>query len=151
MSPGADRGERGGGDSASERSEPAAAYVFRVTVRFEPAAEGVWLDPSTFDTTVHRRADPPGEPGWLYFRDNLWRGECGDEDHMRELTEDVLGNPVQNVEFRELRTSQAYLDDLRDAIASELDLFNASNTDEVLSKYLGSSIHVVDADDLRGA
>lgn len=118
--------------------------MFGVRVRVEPDAEGVWLDPSTFETTAYRSADPPGEEGWLYFRDNLWRGECGDEDHLREILSDALGVPVLNVEFRELRTSRAYLDDLRTAIDAELDLFNATNADEVLSKYLGSSIHVTE-------
>jgi hypothetical protein len=48
------------------------------------------------------------------------------------------------VSFRELRTSQSYLDDLRACIAENLDDFNAARVDEALSKYLGSSIHVVE-------
>ncbi|WP_459191359.1 LWR-salt protein [Halosimplex sp. J119] len=141
MAPGADEGQSGDGSAAGDAN---AAYVFRVTVRLDPDVEGVWATPDTVETTVFRRADPPGQPGWLYFRDNLWRGECGDEAYMREVTEDALGTAVASVSFSELRTTQGYLDDLREAIAENLDLFNASTVDEVLSKYLGSSIHVTD-------
>ncbi|MFC7142025.1 LWR-salt protein [Halosimplex aquaticum] len=140
MATGDDEGR--GGDGSTAATDANAAYVFRVTVRLEPGVEGVWATPDTFETTVFRAADPPGEPGWLYFRDNLWRGECGDESYMREVTEDALGTTVASVSFSELRTTQGYLDDLRETIADNLDLFNASTVDEVLSKYLGSSIHV---------
>lgn len=132
------RGEDAGADS------PAAAYVFRVAVRLDPVAESVWTEPDAFETTVFRTADSPGEPGWLYFRDNLWRGECGDEAHMCEVAEDALGVPVDAVSFRELRTTQAYLDDLRAAVAEDLGEFNAETVDEALTKYLGSSIRVTD-------
>ncbi|WP_123537571.1 LWR-salt protein [Halosimplex salinum] len=132
---------RGDGSGAGR---PDAAYVFRVTVRLDPDVDGVWAEPDTFETTVFREADQPGEPGWRYFRDNLWHGECGDEAYMREVTEDALGTAVDTVSFRELRTSQAYLDDLRAAVADDLDAFNADSVDEALSKYLGSSIHVTD-------
>ncbi|WP_436924077.1 LWR-salt protein [Halosimplex amylolyticum] len=142
MATGDDEGR--GDDGSATGTDPEAAYVFRVTVRLDPDVEGVWANPDTFQTTVFRRADPPGEPGWLYFRDNLWRGECGDEAYMREVTEDALGTPVASVSFSELRTTEAYLEDLRSAIADDLDLFNASTVDEVLSKYLGSSIHVTE-------
>ncbi|WP_135362961.1 LWR-salt protein [Halosimplex halophilum] len=132
------RGDREEGDG------PAAAYVFRVTVRLDPEVEGVWTEPDAFETTVFREADPPGEPGWLYFRDNLWRGECGDAAHMRAVAEDALGMSVDSIDFRELRTTQAYLDDLRAAVADDLGAFNADTVDEALTKYLGSSIHVTD-------
>ncbi|WP_436910262.1 LWR-salt protein [Halosimplex marinum] len=132
------RGDQGEGDG------PAAAYVFRVTVRLDPDVEGVWTEPDTFETTVFRAADPPGEPGWLYFRDNLWRGECGDAAHMREVAEDALGMSVDSIDFRELRTTRAYLDDLRAAVADDLETFNADTVDEALKQYLGSSIHVTD-------
>lgn len=134
-------GDRAPDDTASEAD---AAYVFRVTVRLDPAESGVWTEPDTFETTVFRAADPPGEPGWLYFRDNLWRGECGDAAHMRAVAEDALGTAVDAVSFRELRTSQAYLDDLRAAVADDLATFNAETVDEALTKYLGSSIHVTE-------
>jgi len=138
------RGPRLRMDGGKPTDTANAAYVFRVTVRLDPDVEGVWADPDSFETTVFRRADPPGEPGWLYFRDNLWHGECGDPEFMREVTEDALGVPVERVSFSELRTTEAYLEDLRAAIADDRDLFNADTVDEALSKYLGSSIHVTD-------
>jgi len=148
MAPADARGESGTGDSNTgvELPEDGAVYVFRVTVRLDPDESGVWADPDTFETTVYRRADPPGESGWLYFRDNLWHGDCGDEAYMREVTEATLDAPVSNVRFRELRTTRAYLDELRAAISEDLTLFNAKSVDDVLSKYLGSSIHVVDGE-----
>ncbi|WP_254821332.1 LWR-salt protein [Haloglomus halophilum] len=118
-----------------------AAYVFRVTFRLEPA-EGVTVAPETFETTLERRADPPGEAGWLFFRDNCWRGEANDEAHLCDLASEALGVEVISVAFRELRTDEAYLSALREAIAADLSLFRADDVDEVLHKYLGSSIHV---------
>jgi len=123
-----------------------AVYVFRATIRLDADEPGVWVEPDTVETTVYRRADTPGEAGWLYFRDNLWHGDCGDEVYMREVTEAALDASVSGVTFRELRTTRAYLDELREAISENLTLFNAKNVDEVLSKYLGSSIHVVAGD-----
>ncbi|MFC7195946.1 LWR-salt protein [Halosimplex aquaticum] len=139
MATGDDEGR--GGDGSTAATDANAAYVFRVTVRLEPGARGVGDAGHLRDDGVPRGGSP-GEPGWLYFRDNLWRGECGDESYMREVTEDALGTTVASVSFSELRTTQGYLDDLRETIADNLDLFNASTVDEVLSKYLGSSIHV---------
>jgi hypothetical protein len=151
MAPADGRGDSNTGDSGTGNSDrgvelPAegAVYVFGVTVRLDPDEPGVWADPDTFETTVYRQADPPGEAGWLYFRDNLWHGDCGDEAYMREVTEAALDAPISNVVFRELRTTEVYLDELRAAISEDLDLFNAKNVDDVLSKYLGSSVHVVD-------
>jgi hypothetical protein len=118
-----------------------AAYVFRVSFRLEPA-EGVSVTPETFETTLERRADPPGEEGWLFFRDNCWRGEANDEAHLCDLASEALGVEVVSVSFRELRTDAAYLSALREAIAADLSQFNADGIDEVLHKYLGSSIHV---------
>jgi hypothetical protein len=124
----------------------AAAYVFRVRFRLDPA-EGVTVAPRTFETTLERAADPPGEPGWLFFRDNLWRGEVNDQGHLCDLASEALGAPVEHVAFRELRTDRAYLDALEEAVAADLELFRADDTAEALGKYLGSSIHVRDADD----
>ena len=118
-----------------------ARYVFRVTVRLDPA-QGYSASPDKFETVLSRPADPPGEAGWLFFRDTLWRGELGDAAHGRRLAEDALGVPVESVSFSELRTSEPYLDDLKAAIAADLDAFNADDVTEVLTKYLGSSIHV---------
>lgn len=59
-----------------------ATYLFRVTFRLEPDAERVRVDPDRFETTMAIPAPPPGEPGWLLFRDRLWRGRIGDEPSM---------------------------------------------------------------------
>ena len=124
-----------------DAAEVRARYVFRVTVRLEPAP-GYRAEPAEFETVLSRAADPPGEDGWLFFRDTLWRGELGDAAHGRRLAEDALGVPVQSVSFSELRTSQAYLDELKAAVADDLGAFNADSVSEALQKYLGSSIRV---------
>ena len=119
-----------------------AEYVFKARFRLDPTVAGLRTEPEEFETTLFRRADPPGSDGWLFFRDNLWRGELGDERYFRELTEEALGVTVLSVDFRELRTDEAYLDALETEIGTDLDRFNADGVPEVLSKYLGSSIHV---------
>lgn len=119
-----------------------ARYVFRVAVSLEPATPGISVEPAQFETVLYRAADPPGRDGWLFFRDNLWRGELGDPDHFRELTEDELGVSVSEVTFSELQTDEAYLEAFRSEIATQLDAFNADTVDEAVSKYLGSSIDV---------
>lgn len=147
-----------------------AAYVFRVRLRLNPRAEGVALDPATVETTMERAADPPGEDGWLFFRDNLWRGEANDPEHARDLTHEALlgerprkrptpeGRPVtvESVDFRELRTDREYLDALKEAIRADLDAgtgtFGAADSvDDVLRNYLGSSIHVRGGSDDGGS
>ena len=119
-----------------------ARYVFAVRFRLEPAAEGVSVDPAEFDTRLYREADPPGEEGWRFFRDNLWRGEVNDERHFRELTEEALGVPVAGVEYRALETDEEYLEALKEEIAADLESFKADSVSEVLNKYLGSSLEV---------
>jgi hypothetical protein len=121
-----------------------ASYVFGVRFRLESADPALSADPTTFETKLLREADTPGEDGWLFFRDNLWRGELGDERFMREEAERALGVSVESVDFRELRTDEAYLDALKEAIGADLPRFNADSVDEVLRKYLGSSVHVRD-------
>ena len=121
-----------------------AEYVFSVRVGLSPADPELRLDPATVETTLFRTAADPGETGWLFFRDNLWRGEVNDPDYLRESAEDALGLEVRSVEFRELRTEAAYVEALKAEIAENLDLFNADDTAEVLKKYLGSRIHVTD-------
>lgn len=130
--------------------EGTARYVFRVGFRIEPSMPEVTVDPAEFETKLYRAADPPGEAGWLFFRDHLWRGNVGDETYFRGVAEDALGVPVVTVSFSELRTDQAYLDALRDAINANLDAFKADTVDEALKKYFGSSIHVGIRDDHRG-
>lgn len=127
-----------------------AAYVFRVAFRLP--TEGVGVDPNRFETVLRvpaadpDAAAPAGPVDWLFFRDNLWRGEAGDEAHLRATASDLLGVEVVDLTFSELRTDEAYLAALRRAIEADLVTFNADDADEVLHKYLGSSIHVVDAD-----
>ncbi len=123
-----------------------AEYVFRVRVRIDPAGERVRVDPATFETTLYRRADPPGDEGWLFFRDNLWRGEVNDEKHHRAMAEEALDVPVDSVAFSALRTDEAYFDGMKAEIAESLDLFNADSVSEVISKYLGSSVEVQEGD-----
>jgi hypothetical protein len=121
-----------------------AAYVARIRFRFAPDEARVSVEPGTFETTVRWTAPEPESDGWLFFRDHCWHGEFNDPTHARELLADALGVPVEDASFSELRTDEAYLSALRDAVGEQLDLFNADSTSEALSKYLGSSIHVVD-------
>jgi hypothetical protein len=123
-----------------------AAYVFGVTFEL-PAGDGdgppLQWSPSEFETTVEWPAAEPGEPGWLFFRDHLWRGAVSDESHLRGVFSERLGVPVTAVSFRELRAGQAYLDALESAIVADLDRFNAASARDVRHKYLGSSVRVV--------
>jgi hypothetical protein len=119
-----------------------AEYVFAVEVHLSPSDPDVWLEPASVETTLHKRAPTPGEDGWLFFRDNLWRGDVNDHDHLRELAAETLGVEVRSIEFRELRTDEAYYDALRGAIAEHLELFQADDVPAVVTKYLGSRIHV---------
>jgi hypothetical protein len=119
-----------------------AEYVFAVELSPSPSDPDVYLDPSTFETTLHKRAAPPGTDDWLFFRDNLWRGEVNDEVHLRELGEETLGVEVRAIEFRELRTDEEYYDALRAEVEENLALFQADDTPEVITKYLGSRVHV---------
>lgn len=133
---------------ADEADSPTgASYVLAATVRIVPPSRDVHVEPSTFETTVFRDAAPPGDPGWRFFRDECWHGELNHPDHVRALLADDLGVAVDSVAFRELRTTPEYLAALRAAIAEDLGAFNAEDVDEVLHKYLGSSVHVVDPED----
>ena len=123
-----------------------ARYVFRAEIRLEPDQPSVRLDPSTAETTVtvFHEAPEPGHESWLFFRDTLWRGDVGDAAYGRRLVEEWLGEPVESVSFRELQVDQEYFAAMKDAIAADLEAFNAEHVDEVLSKYLGSSIRVLE-------
>ncbi|WP_336343731.1 LWR-salt protein [Halalkalicoccus ordinarius] len=116
-------------------------YVLAVRFRLAPG-RGVRVEPARFETTLYRDADEPGEDGWLFFRDNLWRGELNSPDHLRELTEEALGVPVEHVEYRRFETSESGYRELKEAIADDLEQFNADSVDEVVNKYFGSSIDV---------
>jgi hypothetical protein len=115
-----------------------AAYVFRVTFRLDTA--GVTANPERFETVVTKPAADPGTEGWLFFRDELWRGEVNDEAHLRSLAEDWLGVPVESVTFSELRIDEESLDALRGEIEAS-DEFDDPPT-SVLHAHLGSSIRV---------
>jgi hypothetical protein len=115
-----------------------AAYVFRATFRLDPSE--VTVDPARFETVVTRPAPEPGTDGWLFFRDELWRGEVNDEGHLRSLAEGWLGVPVESVTFSELRLDGDSLDALRDEIAAS-DEFEDS-PQAVLHAHLGSSIRL---------
>jgi len=119
-----------------------ARYVFAVRFRLDPTVGGASVDPEEFETRLYRAADPPGEEGWLFFRDNLWRGEINDEAHFRELTEEALGVTVLSVEYRAFETDAEYLDALKAEIENDLQQFRADSVSEVLNKYLGSSLEV---------
>ena len=118
-----------------------AAYVFAVRFRLDPD-RGMRVAPETFETRLRRPADTPGDSGWLFFRDNLWRGDLADPDAFRELTADALGVPVDSVEYRALETDREHYDALREAIGDDLAIFKADDVDEVVSKYLGSSVEI---------
>lgn len=118
-----------------------AAYVFSVQFRLRPAGEE-WVEPDTFETRLFSPADPPGEPGWLFFRDNLWRGDVGDAAHFRDLVDDRFPVRVESVAFRAFETDEEYLDALKAEIRETLPEFKADSVREVLSKYFGSAIEV---------
>lgn len=122
---------------------PRAAYVFAATLRLSPEAPELAVDPPTVEVTVRQFAAPPGEEGWLFFRDHCWRGELSHPDHVACLLTESLGVPVASVAFRELRTTESYRESLRAAVADDLAAFNADDVDEALHDYLGSSVHVV--------
>ncbi len=117
-----------------------AAYVFRVWFRLDP--EAAWVEPNEFETVLRIPAQPPGEPGWRFFEYNLWRGQVGDETHLKDVASDYLGVPVSALSFRELDTDETYLEKLKQAIAADLTPFNADSAETVLNNHLGSSIHV---------
>ena len=126
----------------SDAGDAAAQYVLRATVRLKPGPPELQAEPDTFETVLYRDAARPGQDGWLFFRDNCWRGELNDPEYLRRRTEDALGVAVDSITFQELHTDEAYLDDLKAEIADDLGAFNADSVSDVLSKYLGSSIRV---------
>jgi hypothetical protein len=125
----------------TDPADAPARYVFRVTVRLDPEP-GFGAEPDTFETVLSRTAVPPGDDGWLFFQNALWRGEVGDQAHARRLAEDALGVPVESVSFSELQTTEAYFEALKTAIADDLGRFNADAVSQVLKQHLGSSLRV---------
>jgi len=119
------------------------AYVFRVRFRVA-ATDDASVSPAAFETTFRYAAPAPGTDGWLFFREYLWRGDVTDHEHARRFVDDRVDVSVERVEFRSLRADREYVDALRDAVADDLDAFNADDVDAALSKYLGSSVDVVE-------
>ncbi|MFB6094127.1 MAG: LWR-salt protein [Halanaeroarchaeum sp.] len=120
----------------------AARYVFGLTFGLETGPD-VSLEPNRFETRLIERAVPPGEPGWLFFRDNLWRGAIADPEHFRSSVEEALDVVVASVDYRAFETDEDTLEAFREAIADDLSAFNDDSVDAVLNKYLGASIEVV--------
>ena len=135
-----------GGDATPTGSEPDgggdAEYVFRVVLRLSPPDPAVRVEPETVEVSMFERAAQPGEEGWLFFRDNLWRGEVNDPENLRRHAEESFGTEVHSIEFRELRTDEPYLEALKDEIDENLELFRADDVAEAITKYLGSRVHV---------
>ncbi|WP_396611749.1 LWR-salt protein [Haloferax sp. S1W] len=116
-------------------------YVFRVRYHLETPPH-VRTEPASFETTVRVTPPPPGEEGWMLFRDVLWRGEVNDPTYARKLASSWVGVPVEACSFAELRTDEASLDELRAVVGENLDEFNADSVRDALHKYFGSAIHV---------
>ncbi len=118
-----------------------ARYRFRVEFRLV-LMPGVVAEPAAFETQARYSAVPPGDEGWLFFRDHLWRGQVSSPAQMRSVMGDALDVAVTAVEFRAFETDPAYLDALQSAIEAELAEFRADDVDEVISKYFGSRLEV---------
>jgi hypothetical protein len=121
-----------------------AQYVFRVRFRLDPTT--VETDPAAFETVVRYPAATPGDDAgeWRFFEEWLWHGELTDARRFRSVAEEWLGVPVESVRFSELAVDEAYLDAWTDAVASEVDRYNADTAREVRHNHLGSSVRVVD-------
>lgn len=116
-------------------------YVFGVTIRLEVSGM-VWVEPDTFETKLYRPADPPGEEGWLFFRDTLWRGELADPDHFRDLVDAALTAQVSAVDFRSFQTDEDSFRRLKAEMRAHLDDLRSDSVAEAINKYFGSSIEV---------
>ncbi|MFB6104752.1 MAG: LWR-salt protein [Halobacteriaceae archaeon] len=117
-------------------------YTFRVRFRLDP--DGVTVDPAEFETRMARPAVDPGTDGWLFFRDNLWRGEIGDESHLASLATEALGVRVVDIEYAAFITDREHWAAFREAIAADLEAFRADDVESVITKYLGSSVELRD-------
>jgi hypothetical protein len=120
------------------------AYVFRVRFRLDSAT--VETDPDEFETVVRYPAAEPGDDAgeWRFFEEWLWRGDLTDERRFRPVVEEWLSVTVVSVRFSELVVDGAYLDAWTDAVAAEVDRYNADSAREVRHNHLGSSLRVVD-------
>ncbi|WP_330631505.1 LWR-salt protein [Halocatena halophila] len=127
-------------------SRPPAEYVVRVTFRLEPNTGRI--DPQRFQTTVAWPAPTPGEEGWLWFRNHLWRGELTATGPVRERAARTLDVAhIEQISFSELQTTESYLDALYEKIETRLDdpdrpFKSATSIEAVIRNYFGSSIRV---------
>ena len=87
--------------------DSSARYAFAARFRLDASTAEWRVDTRTVERTCYREAPPPGEPGWLFFRDYLWRGECNHSEHLARLVGEAFDLPVENIEFRGLRTDKA--------------------------------------------
>lgn len=129
-------------DSEDVRETGRARYAVAVRFRLDASMPEWRAESSAVERTCYRRTPTPGEPGWLFFRDHLWRGEFNHPEHTSEIVERAFGLPVEGVEFRGLRTDEAYFEALKHETDRDLTRFNADSVTEVLNKYLGSAIRV---------
>ena len=90
--------------------------------------------------------DPEEAPARYVFRATVRLdpepGVSADPNRFETVMRRTAPPPVESVSFSELQTTEAYLDDLKRAIAADLEAFNTESVSEVLKKYLGSSIRV---------
>ncbi|MEF8779634.1 MAG: LWR-salt protein [Haloferacaceae archaeon] len=117
-----------------------AEYVFRV--RFRLDAQRVRTEPEQFEAVVRLTAATPGDDGWLFFRNALWRGEVNDRSYARELAGGWLGVPIESIDFLEFECDEEYRRALSEEIERNLGTFNATSVSEAITKYFGSSIRV---------
>jgi hypothetical protein len=119
-------------------------YVFRV--RFGLATSGVDATPDTFETVVRLPAAPPGDDdgAWRFFEEWLWHGDLTDEQRFTPVVEEWLSVPVRSVRFSELVVDETYHEAWTEAVADEVERYNAATVREVRHQHLGSSIRIVD-------
>ena len=124
------------------------AYVFRVRFRLTPSS--VDADPDTFETVVRLPAGTPGDEAengdgdWRFFEEGLWRGNLTDERAFRAVAERWLSVDVVDVRFSELVVDEAYHAAWTDAVAAEVERYNATTAREVRHQHLGSSLRLSD-------
>jgi hypothetical protein len=120
------------------------AYVFRV--RFGLPTSGVDATPDAFETVVRLPAAPPGDDdgAWRFFETWLWHGELTDEQQFTPVVEGWLSVPVCSVQFSELVVDEAYHEAWTEAVAEEVERYNAATAREVRHQHLGSSVRIID-------
>ncbi|MFC4989202.1 MULTISPECIES: LWR-salt protein [Saliphagus] len=116
-------------------------YAFGVRLRPETPPE-ISLEPPTIERRCLLSAPEPGSEGWLEFRELVWRGEVSDREHVRRLLAEKIGIEVESVDFRALEADPDSFERFKEAVADDLEAFNAENVSEVLTKYFGSSLEI---------